>query len=210
VGLQVIGSGLGRTGTASLKRALDELGLGPCHHMMEVLAQPECVPLWLDAFDGRPDWEAVYAGYNSAVDAPTCRFWRELAAYYPDAKVVHTVRDPDAWFESTQASVFAPDSGTLNPEPPYDRFFEKNLRFWGGRHHDRAHLIDTFNRHNAEVVANVPTERLLVYQVGQGWEPLCAFLGLPVPTAPFPLANTREEFAARTAARNAARAASRP
>ena len=141
MGLKVIGSGLGRTGTASLKQALEQLGFGPCHHMKEVLDHPESVPLWVEAFEGRPDWGAIFRGYRSAVDAPTCKFWRELSACYPEAKIVHTVRQPDEWFDSTQASVFAPDSFGLNPTPPYRRFFELNLRVYTeGGIHDRVFM----------------------------------------------------------------------
>jgi Sulfotransferase domain len=199
----VIGSGLGRTGTLSLKLALDQLGFGPCHHMREVLDHPERVPLWIAAFEGRPHWEAVFEGYSSTVDAPGCRFWRELAEYYPEAKVLHSVRDPDAWFDSTQKSVFAPDSHSLNPLPPFDRFFAHNLRPFQGGIHDRAFMTDYFRRHSAEVERTIPPHRLLIYEVGQGWDPLCEFLGVPVPESPFPLTNTREEFAARNAARHA-------
>jgi hypothetical protein len=206
VGLTVIGTGLGRTGTASLKLALEQLGFGPCHHMKEVLDHPESVPLWVDAFEGKPNWEAIFSGYRAAVDAPTCKFWRELSTYYPAAKIVHTVREPDEWFDSTQASVFAPDAFGLNPTPPYRRFFELNLRiFTEGGIHDRAFMTSYLRRHNAEVAQTIPKHRLLIYEVSQGWGPLCAFLGVPMPDAPFPLTNTREEYAARTAARNAAR-----
>jgi hypothetical protein len=96
--------------------------------MKEVLEHPESVPLWIDAFEGRPDREATFEGCNSTIDAPGCRFWRELSAYDLEAKVLHSVRDPDSWFESTQKSVFAPDSRGLNPTPPFARFFAHSLR----------------------------------------------------------------------------------
>ena len=208
--LRVIGSGLGRTGTLSLKLALEELGFGPCHHMREVLGHPESVPLWNDAFEGRPNWEAMFAGYHSTIDIPGCWFWRELSEYYPYAKVLHSVRDPDTWFESTQKSIYAPDSLGLNPTPPFDRFFAHTKRPFEGGIHDRAFMTDYFRRHSVEVERTIPSHRLLVYEVSQGWGPLCAFLGVPVPQTPFPLTNTREEFAARTAARNAARTSGQP
>lgn len=208
--LRVIGSGLGRTGTLSLKLALEQLGFGPCHHMREVLEHPESVPLWIDAFDGRPDWETTFDGYNSTIDAPGCKFWRELSEYYPQAKVLHSVRDPEAWFDSTQNSIFAPNSLSLNPVPPLDRFFAHSLRSYQGGIHDRAFMTDYFRRHNVEVERTIPPHRLLVYEVSQGWGPLCAFLGVQVPEEPFPRTNTREEFAARTAARNAARSSGKP
>jgi hypothetical protein len=205
VGLQVIGSGVGRTGTNSLKLALEWLSFGPCHHMTDVLTDPRRAHMWIAAFEGHADWEAIFEGYNSVVDAPGCRFWRELAKQYPQAKVLHSVRDADEWFDSTQTSVFAPDSHSLNPQPPYDRFFEHNLRPFRDHIHDRSFMTDYFRRHGAEVERTIPKDRLLVYEVGQGWEPLCAFLGVPVPQVPFPLTNTREEYAARTAACNAGR-----
>jgi hypothetical protein len=123
---------------------------------------------------------------------------------------LHSVRDPDAWFDSTQKSIFAPDSHSLNPAPPFDRFFEHSLRSYKGRIHDRAFMTEYFRRHSVEVERIIPSHRLLVYEVSQGWGPLCAFLGVPVPEAPFPLTNTHEEFAARTAARNAARSSGKP
>src|SRR5215468_6698928 len=107
--LDVIGSGLGRTGTKSLQTALNMLGVGPCHHMVEVFAHPESMALWIEAGQGAPRWDAIFADYRSAVDYPTAAWWREIAAFYPEAKVIHTVRDPDAWFDSTQATIFAPD-----------------------------------------------------------------------------------------------------
>jgi hypothetical protein len=105
--LKIIGSGLGRTGTKSLQTALNILGFGPCHHMAEVFTHPESLPLWIEAGARRPRWDAIFAGYRSAVDYPSAAHWRELAAYYPEAKVLHTVRDPDEWFDSTQATIFA-------------------------------------------------------------------------------------------------------
>src|SRR5438874_1357902 len=100
--LKVIGSGLGRTGTMSLKLALEQLGFGPCHHMVEMFKRPQSAALWIAAAEGKPDWDAIFEGYASMTDYPGVRYWRELIALFPDARVVHTIRDPDAWFESTQ------------------------------------------------------------------------------------------------------------
>jgi hypothetical protein len=195
--LKVIGSGLGRTGTLSLKVALEKLGFGPCHHMIEVFTHFESIPLWVDAAEGRPNWDALFDGYSSAVDHPSCKFWRELSDYYPHAKVLHSVRDPDAWFESTQATIFAPGAPGLNPPPPLKRFFETQLSDMGEHIHDRDFMVDLFNRNTADVLRTIPKERLLVYEAGQGWEPLCAFLGVPVPDEPYPRENSRQAFAAR-------------
>lgn len=195
--LKVVGAGLGRTGTLSMKRALEQLGFGPCHHMIEVFMHPESVPLWIDAGDGRPDWDAIFRDYASMVDYPGARYWRQLAEHYPEAKVLLTLRDPDAWFESTQATIFAPNSPAVNAPPEMKRFFASFIGEFGERLHDRAFMTDHFRRHNALVQATIPKERLLVYEVGEGWTRLCAFLGVPVPDTAFPSENSREEFRAR-------------
>jgi hypothetical protein len=197
--LKVVGSGLGRTGTKSMQSALNMLGVGPCHHMVEVFAHPESRFLWLDAAAGRPDWDAIFAGYQSMVDYPGAHHWRAIAAYYPDAKVLHTVRDPDQWFESTQATIFAPDGPTSKPGP-FSDFFATFINVFGDHLHDRAFMTDYFRRHTEEVVRTIPVERLLVYNVGDGWAPLCKFLGLPVPEAAYPSENSRAEFITRAKA----------
>jgi hypothetical protein len=209
--LKVVGSGLGRTGTKSLQTALNMLGLGPCHHMVEVFAHPESMARWVEAGAGRPDWDAIFDGYASMVDYPGAAYWRELAAYYPDAKVLHSVRDPQAWFSSTQATIFAPDGmparAIASGEGPQGAFFRSFTQPFGGHLHDRDFLVEYFNRHTDEVKAAIPPERLLIFEVGQGWGPLCAFFGVPVPNAPYPAENSRAEFIARaTQAGPAARA----
>ncbi len=200
--LKVVGAGLGRTGTKSLQSALNMLGFGPCHHMVEVFAHPESMALWIEAGAGRPDWGAIFADYSSMVDYPGAAFWRELADYYPDAKVLHSVRDPDQWFDSTQATIFAPGSPTtaVAGEGPMAAFFGAFMKGIQGHVNDRAFMTDHFRRHTEAVKSAIPPERLLIYQAGQGWEPLCAFLGVPVPETPYPSENNRAEFIARTAA----------
>ena len=200
--LKVIGSGLGRTGTKSLQTALSRLGLGPCHHMVEVFAHPESMALWIEAGAGRPDWDAIFADYGSAVDYPTAAYWRELATHYPDAKVIHSLRDPDQWFDSTQATIFAPQSLT-NAPGPLQAFFASFVGSLREHLHDRAYMTDYFRRHTEEVKATIPAERLLIYEAGDGWSPLCAFLGVPVPDEPYPSENSRADFVAREAARQA-------
>jgi Sulfotransferase domain len=198
--LRVIGTGLGRTGTMSLKIALEQLGLGPCYHMAEVMLDPlERAPGWIRAADGDPDWESVFAGFASTVDYPGCRFWRELTAEYPAAKVVHTVRDPDAWFESTQATIFSLRMRhRMDSMPPeLQEFFDKTVRQdFGDLIGDRDFMTAAFRKHNADVERAIPAERLLVYEVAQGWQPLCDFLGVEVPDRPFPRVNSREEISA--------------
>jgi len=198
--LKVVGSGLGRTGTLSLKHALEQLGFAPCHHMVEVFAKPESVSWWVDAGEGRPDWDRIFEGYSAAVDYPTAAYWRELAAHYPDAKVLHTVRDPDSWFDSTQATIFAPGSFADNPPEPMRAFFASFTGPMTGKIHDRAFMTDHFRRHTDNVMAAIPKERLLVMEVGEGWDRLCAFLGVPTPEAAYPSENSTQDFQARRAA----------
>lgn len=202
--LDVVGAGLGRTGTKSLQTALGMLGLGPCHHMVEVFAHPESVPLWIAAGAGRPDWEAIFKDYRSMVDYPGAAYWRELAEFYPEAKVLLSVRDPDQWFDSTQATIFAPDGGVdramENPGSPLAAFFRSFAGRFADHIHDRAHMTDYFRAHVEEVKATIAPERLLVYEVGAGWEPLCRFFGKPLPAEPYPSENSRAEFQARVAA----------
>ncbi len=195
--LKLIGAGYGRTGTLSLKLALEELGLTPCHHMAEVILHPESSADWSRAADGNGDWDKIYRNYAATVDFPGCTFWRELAAFYPDAKVLLSVRDPEKWFESTQATIFSRESIQRLESTPMKEFFDKVVwKVFDGRLRDRNFMIEAFNRHNAEVQRSIPKDRLLVYEVSQGWEPLCAFLGVPVPRTPFPKVNSREEMAA--------------
>jgi hypothetical protein len=198
--LKVIGSGLGRTGTASLKAALEQLGF-PSHHMIEVFLHQESIPLWVDAFNGKANWSAIYNDYAATVDYPGAAFWRALVKEYPDALVLHSVRDPDEWFDSTQATIFAPGSPADAPPPPFKDMFEGLFRSIKADIHDRASMVAYFRRHSAEVQSEIPARKLLVYDVKEGWGPLCKFLSLPVPATPFPRLNTRSDFQARVAAR---------
>jgi hypothetical protein len=198
--LKIVGSGLGRTGTKSMQTALNMLGFGPCHHMVEVFAHPESVPWWIEAGAGRPDWDKIFAGYTSMVDYPGAHYWRELAAHYPGAKVLHTERDPDKWFDSTQATIFAPGSLATMPEGPMAQFFASFMNDIRAHLQDRAYMTAHFRRHNEEVKRTIPPERLLIYEAGQGWAPLCKFLNVPVPEAPYPSENSSADFIARVAA----------
>lgn len=199
--LELIGAGLGRTGTLSLKMALERLGFGPCYHMMELWEHQEHALEWVRAADGHPDWNHLLGGYRSTVDYPACTFWRELAQIYPAARVLLSVRDPDRWFESTQATIFNETTAAPIKDSPLSEFFRKTV--WGDfddRIHDRDFMVEAFQRHNAEVERTIAPERLLVYEVAQGWQPLCEFLGVPVPDEPFPRVNSSQEWAERHAA----------
>ena len=194
--LKVIGAGYPRTGTSSLKLALEQLGFGPCHHMREVIMDMPSAALWVEAAEGRPDWDAIFARYQSCTDAPACSFWRELADYYPDAKVLLSVRDPEQWFESTQATVFSDQMRGMHSGTPMEAFFAKVVTAeFGERIHDRDFMLAQFERRRQEVIAAIPAPRLLVYDAHEGWGPLCAWLGVPVPETAFPHANTRAEMA---------------
>ncbi|MEQ8842360.1 MAG: sulfotransferase [Acidimicrobiales bacterium] len=205
--MKVIGSGFGRTGTLSMKHALEDLGVGPCYHMEEVPRHRGHVGVWHAAGRGEPvDWSRLFAGFESAVDFPASVVYRDLMEAFPDAKVVHTVRDPDRWYESTfetiyQARTLAP-AWVLRSVPAARRFFEMvEMLVWDGvfdgRFTDREFALRRYREWTAEVIATVSPERLLVFDVRDGWEPLCAFLDLPVPAHDFPNVNDRESMLRR-------------
>lgn len=205
--LKIVGSGLGRTGTKSMQTALNMLGFGPCHHMVEVFMHPESMALWVDAAEGRADWDLIFKDYQSAVDYPTAGYWRQIADHYPDAKVLHTVRDPDRWFESTQATIFSPQNQAAvgaGGDDMRSRFFSGFMGPMREHLADRAYMTDYFARHTEEVKATIAPDRLLIYEVGEGWGRLCEFLGVPVPNEPYPSENSRQEFIGRSAAMRAA------
>jgi len=197
--MQIIGTGVGRTGTYSLKLAVNPLGFGPCHHMEEVLLNmPVQVPLWSAALRGEPDWPAIFHGYQSAVDWPTAGFFRELFAAYPTARFVLTHRSPDTWADSFGETIYKV-AASRDQAPPEKRDWLEmaagviaRTGFPDGL--DRAALIQAFVAHHDAVKATIPADRLLVFEVKDGWGPLCEFLGVPVPDGPFPRTNDRAEF----------------
>ncbi len=193
--LKVLGAGFGRTGTLSMKMALEQLGFGPCHHMMEVFGKPDHIALWLAAgVEKNADWEEILDGYNSAVDWPVCYFWKELAELYPDAKIILTKRDADKWFDSASSTIFkVMEAAKDDPNGQMARTLIMENTF-GGDLTDRKKAIDVFNKHNQEVVDTIPGERLLVFEASEGWGPLCEFLEVPVPDTDFPRVNTTEDF----------------
>ena len=202
--IQVIGAGFGRTGTLSLKAALEQLGYGPCHHMNEVIADPVQPRLWLEAAqDPHFDFERILGSYNAAVDWPSAYFWRELMAFYPQAKVVLTVRDPERWYESvrnTILNVMHPPAGLTLPLPP-DMVLMANILVrdgtFAGNLPDQKRAIAVFEQHTRDVIATVPANRLLVYRLEEAWALLCRLLNVPVPTTPFPRVNSTDEWRAQ-------------
>lgn len=212
--MEIIGAGFGRTGTMSLKAALEELGFGPCYHMTEVFEHPEHADLWLAAWRGElVDWDTFLGDYRAAVDWPACTFYEELMERYPDAKVLLSVRDPERWYESVrntiyELSVVIPRSRLSGVVFALIRLFRGTFRtdmadeiIWEGTFHgrfeDRPYAIGVFERHNEEVERKVPADKLLVYEVKQGWGPLCEFLGVEDPDKPFPRLNDTAEMRRR-------------
>ena len=209
--LEVIGAGFGRTGTNSLKLALERLGFGPCHHMFEVRDNPEQLPAWEAAARGEAvDWDAVFDGYRSQVDWPGAAYWRQLSEHYPKAKVILSVRDPNEWFDSVQSTI-GPFMTTKRGEHGNDhlnaisemcgKFIAEDI--FDGQLNVKDHAVAVFKAHTEEVMATIPHERLLVYETGSGWGSLCSFLGVAEPDEPYPLTNSTREFQERVAARQA-------
>jgi Sulfotransferase domain len=209
--MKVIGAGLPRTATLSQKIALEMLGLGPCYHMVNVLADLDEVPRWRDAFEGDPDWRQIFDGFQSTVDWPASFFHHQLMATYPEAKVLLSVRDSEAWERSMRETiwgVFYSDSLTrhlssarANVDPEWNSYLELMKEMWrrsglmpDGEATDAATMRSAMERYHEEVKASVPPERLLVWTATEGWEPLCEFLEVDMPDAPFPRANDSKMF----------------
>jgi Sulfotransferase domain len=201
-GLKVIGAGFGRTGTLSLKYALEELGFGPCYHMVELFDKAGASEQWDAITGGAPaDWDTVFAGYRATVDWPSCAFYKELMQAYPDAKVLLTVRDPEKWYESVSNTIYQVSHARPDPDLSPHGHMIKALIWQGtfdGKFEEKDHAIAVFLQHIEDVKQRVPPEKLLVYNVKEGWEPLCAFLGVEAPAGkPFPHLNDRDNFTGR-------------
>ena len=201
--IQLIGAGLGRTGTMSLKLAIEQLLGGTCHHMKEVFARVDEIPVWHAAMRDEPvDFAGLLADYEAIVDYPGAAVWRELAEAFPDAPVLLSTRSSaQVWWESASATIFP-----TSTEPPSNDdeaahramgrdMFAKSLGDVDLS--DEAAVTAAYEAHNAAVRATIPTDRLFEYRPGDGWAPLCAALGLAEPDEPFPHTNTREEFRSR-------------
>lgn len=203
--LKLINAGLGRTGTTSLQAALERLGFGPCYHMFDIISSQERLAQWEKIVcDGeRPDWEAVFDGYTTAVDGPSAIYYQQLTKAFPEAKVILTVRDSGRWYQSTYDTLyqFALKSEQNPPDAhsvPARMYRITKTMIWDGlfdgRFSDKEHAIEVYSNHNQEVVDNIAPGNLLVYDVKRGWGPLCAFLGVDVPLEDFPHVNDSESM----------------
>jgi hypothetical protein len=201
--MKVIGCGFGRTGSKSMKIALEQLGFGPCHHMEEVIANPsEQLPYWLAASKKKDvNWDEAFRGYESCVDWPSAAYWEQLAVHFPDAKIILTTRIPESWHDSISKTIFkvigdmksAPTGGESNPfgEMIMQMIVENTFK---GDISDRDHCIDIFNKNEQAVKDAFSGDKLFVYNIGDGWEGLCEWLDVPVPDTPFPRTNNQQEF----------------
>ncbi|MBT8305008.1 MAG: sulfotransferase family protein [Bacteroidia bacterium] len=210
--LKVIGAGFGRTGTRSLQIALEQIGFGKCYHMVALFKNPQDVKHWQDAYDGKKvDWESLFEGYSSAVDFPPSLYYKELASFYPDAKVILTVRDPKKWYKSAFSTIFSFNPGTMFKlkllfKLPFSsnarnmikiiKLNEKSIwqRLFEGKFEDEEYAINRFNTHIEEVKELIPEDKLLIFRPQDGYKPLCEFLDVAVPSEPFPNTNMRQDF----------------
>ncbi|MFT6876018.1 MAG: hypothetical protein ACJAZF_002134 [Granulosicoccus sp.] len=194
--LKVIGTGFGRTGTDSMRNALNILGVGPTHHMFELGEDAPLREPWLKLVKGAdPDWELLFTGYNACIDWPSAFYWRTLIVEYPDAKVLLTMRSATSWWKSFESTIL---KLILSEDKP-NSFGQLLLidQVFDGRPDDRAHAIAIYNRNVEEVLATVDPERLLIHNLGDGWEPLCEWLDRPVPDIDYPSGNTTQDFRQR-------------
>lgn len=197
--LRVVGAGLGRTGTHSLKLALEQLLDGPCYHMTELFPRPQHIPVWHQAIDGHPvDWPALLEGFKATVDWPGAAVWRPLHEFYPDAVVLLSVRQSaEAWWNSFSQTILAvmergqPEGQS---DDPWFAMATTMLRRFSPDGLGRDAVLAAYEAHNAEVRRVVPADRLIEWEPGQGWGPICAGLGLAEPAVPFPHVNTTDDF----------------
>ncbi|HIF51342.1 MAG TPA: sulfotransferase family protein [Thiotrichaceae bacterium] len=199
--LSIIGAGFGRTGTLSLKHALEQLGYAPCYHMHEVSKKPEHIALWQALTNGEKiNWDKLFDTYQAAVDWPVASFWQQLAKNYPQAKIILTIRDVDEWYESIHNTIYYVLSQPVSKDNPIKR--EQGLmtrqlileNTFHGNLGNKEKAIQIYEQHNEKVRQTIPADRLLVYNVTEGWEPLCHFLDCSMPDKAFPNTNSTADF----------------
>lgn len=199
--LKVVGAGLGRTGTNSLKLALEQLLGGPCYHMLELFPRPQHIPMWHAAIKGEPvDWDQLFDGFVAAVDWPTAEVWDQIHAAFPDAVVLLSVRDSaEAWwksFSSTILEVMRRGPGEAGAADPWFSMSVDMMKHFSPAGLDHDDAVAAYEAHNQAVRDAVPSDRLVEWRPADGWGPLCAGLGLPEPAEPFPHVNTTDDFRA--------------
>lgn len=199
--IKVIGAGYGRNGTLSLKNALETLGFDRCYHMLDLNQEKDEDLAWMALARGEQvDFDKLFEGYQASVDWPSCNFWREQLAWYPEAKVILSERDPDRWYDSIMNTIYPSSVAAKNFDDPMMQRRSKMVfeviwdGLFDGRMDDKQHVIDVYLAHNQAVKDEVPADRLLVFESSQGWDPLCAFLEVPVPDEPYPRVNSTEDF----------------
>jgi hypothetical protein len=212
--MRLIGAGLPRTGTLSQKVALEMLGLAPCYHMVNVLMNLDEAQVWRRALDGDQSWDEIFGGFQATVDWPGSFFYKELTEAYPDAKVFLSIRDADAWERSMRETIWGLFYGDMlirdlssaraRVDAKWSGYLEMMREMWqqsglidAGADTTSESMRSAMERFNEEVQQNVPADRLLVWSVSDGWEPLCEFMELPVPDTPFPHLNDSKEFGER-------------
>lgn len=202
--LEVVGAGFGRTGTLSLKLALEKLGFNKTYHMAELFQNADHLDLWEQALaTGSCNWDKLFEGYRASVDWPACTYWKQLAEHYPNSKVILSLRNPDSWFESIHNTIYPTSIKAAQSDDP----FTKRWANWGNkliwedtfndRVEDKKHAIDVFNANTEAVKNTISADRLLVFEASQGWPPLCEFLECKIPDEPYPRVNSTEEFQQR-------------
>ena len=202
--MKIFGAGFGRTGTMSLKIALEKLEMGPCYHMREVVSHPSHIKIWYDFSNGEhPDWDRLFNGFNSAVDFPVSLFYEELIKKFPNAKFILTLRDFDSWYKSTTNTIYKVP--TLLPEwftqvvYPIRMFIKMQVNLiWIGlfnnKFSDRESTKRVYYEHIERVKNTIPKDKLLIYHINEGWGPLCEFLNVDIPHIPFPKVNDTAEM----------------
>lgn len=203
--LAVIGAGMGRTGTHALKIALETVGFAPCHHMFEVRESEQQLKYWQAVARGEDvDFKEIFRGYAAQTDWPGARYWRELSIAFPNAKIILTYRAPESWYESFSKTIVSANTTGRTEDPnPHTRAMAELLtkivfeQIFSGRLGDKSHVLKIYSDHIEEVRSTIPRERLLNFNVRDGWEPLCHFLNVPVPPIGFPRTNSQAEFLSR-------------
>lgn len=195
--MRAIGAGFGRTGTDSLRNALNILGVGPCHHMYEVMASETQIDRWFRKTDGEDvSWDQLFEGFSATVDWPSARYWPELAETYPEAKIILTYREPESWWNSYEKTILPAMLKRRDGDCPSLSWRVVGLDTFGGRPDHKDHVLSIYRANINRARTTVAPDRYLELELGEGWERLCAFLGCAIPDVPYPSGNTTAEFRA--------------